>query len=121
MSDELERLVKECNTCIEHRINPKKPFYRPMERIAADLFKSKRDNSWYLIITDYFSRYFKIFKLDSLTDLTVIQKMNNISQLLAFIQFNVLIMVHNLIHTTLNSFARITTLHTILIVHISAN
>lgn len=81
LSAQLEKLIKDCNVCIEHRINPKEPFLkdkipsRPMERAAADLFKSKLDNSWYLIVTDYYSRYFEIYKLESLTDLTIIEKL----------------------------------------------
>lgn len=68
LSKELERLIASCNICIEHRINPKEPFYK-------DLFKNTDENSWYLIITDYYSRFFEIFRLEYLTDVSVIQKL----------------------------------------------
>lgn len=79
LSSQLEKLIKDCNICIEYRSNPKKPRdkipSRPVKRAAADLFKSKQDNSWYLIVIDYYSRYFEIYSLESLTDRMVIEKL----------------------------------------------
>ncbi|KAK9738663.1 RNase H-like domain found in reverse transcriptase [Popillia japonica] len=57
--------------CVEERVNHKEPFYkektpdRPWQKIGIDLFKFK---DWYLIVTDYFSKYFEIFKLRSLNE-----------------------------------------------------
>lgn len=79
LSTQLDKLIKDCNTCIEHRQNPHEPLKqdkipsRPMEKIEADLFKNKTNNSWYVIITDYYSRFFEIYKLNTLTDNEVIQ------------------------------------------------
>lgn len=62
---------------MEKRKNPKEPFVaekfpdRPWQKVAMDLFKS---NKWYLIITDYYSRYFEIFSLKNLTEDSVIKK-----------------------------------------------
>lgn len=58
---QIEDIVTGCRTCIEHRSNRKEPYFeddfpeRPWEKLAADLFKSKRNGKWYLIVTDYFS------------------------------------------------------------------
>lgn len=79
LHSQLEKLITECNICIEHRKNPKEPHYeeefpeRPWQKIGADLFKSKK-GIWYLIVTDYFSRFFEIFELKSLTEETVVRK-----------------------------------------------
>lgn len=78
LNKQIEQLVTDCNICIEHRTIPKEPFHfddfpeRPWEKIAADLFKSKRNCKWYLIVTDYFSRFFEIFELKSSTEDVII-------------------------------------------------
>lgn len=60
----LEDLVKNSPKCIEERINKRETFKseslptRPKEKIGLDLFKW---NKWYLIITNYYSRYFEFF------------------------------------------------------------
>lgn len=74
LNKHIEDIVTNCNECIEHRSNRKEPYYkedfpeRPWEKLAADLFKSKKTGKWYLIVTDYFSRFFEIFELKSMTE-----------------------------------------------------
>lgn len=81
LSTQIENCVCACSQCVEHRINPREPFLkdafpeRPWQKIALDLFKS---NSWYLIVTDYYSRFFEIFKLTSLTETEIINKMREL-------------------------------------------
>lgn len=81
LSSQLDSMIKDCNMCVEHRQNHREPFIReefptrPMEKVAADLFKNKVNKSWYVIITDYYSRFFEIYKLTTLTDNEVINKM----------------------------------------------
>lgn len=76
---QIEKMVNECNVCIERRRSTTQQHFeedfseRPWQKIAADLFKSK-SGRWYLIVTDYFSRYFEVFALTSLTEEVVIQK-----------------------------------------------
>lgn len=79
LSTQLEHLIRNCPNCIEERVNPKEPFIkeqiptRPMEKIAVDFFK--KHQKWYIIITDYFSRYFEISTINSMTEDTTIQKL----------------------------------------------
>src|SRR3978361_946957 len=71
-------MVRNCPQCLENRVNIKEPLLidklpdRPWQKIAVDLFKC---NSWYLIVTDYYSRFFEIFKLQKLTESVVITKL----------------------------------------------
>lgn len=65
--------------CIEQRSNIKEPLItiseafpnRPWQKVGMDLFKL---DVWYLIIVDYYSRYFEIFRLKTLTECEVINK-----------------------------------------------
>lgn len=78
LSQQLDNLIKHCPNCVEERTNIKQPFHRdnlptrPMQKIAIDLFKHK---CWYIIITDYYSRYFEIYKTNALTEEEVISKL----------------------------------------------
>lgn len=78
LSTQLENTIKNCPNCVESRTNIKEPFYRehfptrPMEKVAVDFFKIKE---WYIIITDYYSRYFEIFKVTSMTEDVLISKL----------------------------------------------
>lgn len=82
LSTEIENLVRNCPECVEHRINKKEPFVkepfpeRPWQKVGIDLFKL--DCHWYLIVVDYFSRYFEIFKLSSLTEKVIITKLKDL-------------------------------------------
>nr|CAH7731836.1 unnamed protein product [Callosobruchus chinensis] len=82
LSTEIENLVRNCPQCVEHRINKREPFVkdsfpeRPWQKVAIDLLKL--DGFWYMIVVDYFSRYFEIFKLTSLTSTVVITKLKEL-------------------------------------------
>lgn len=82
LSTQLEILIRNCPNCIEYRKNPKEEFFkesiatRPMEKVALDLYKCR--NSWYLIFTDYYSKYFEIRKLSSMTEEDVIDVVKDI-------------------------------------------
>lgn len=81
LSTQIENLIRNCHTCVESRTNTVEPFIkdafpeRAWQKIALDLFKL---NKWYLIVTDYFSRFFEIFALSSLTETAII---SNLKQL----------------------------------------
>lgn len=81
LSSQIENLIRNCPTCVENRTNAVEPFIRDSfperawQKIALDLFKF---NKWYLIVTDYFSRFFEIFPLSSLTETAII---SNLKQL----------------------------------------
>lgn len=76
VNSEIDLVVKNCPKCIEHRTNPRENHTvedfptRPWEKLGADLFK---EGNWYLIVVDYYSRYFEIFKLNSQTEDDVIR------------------------------------------------
>jgi hypothetical protein len=77
MSSQLKHLVENCPNCIEQRSNIKEPFVReafpgrPWQKVGIDLFKLE---TWYLIIMDYYSRYFEILPLRTLTEQKIITK-----------------------------------------------
>lgn len=81
LSTQIENLVRNCPSCVEYRINPREPFHkedfpdRPWQKIALDLFKH---DSWYLIVTDYYSRFFEIFKLQSMSESVIISKLKEL-------------------------------------------
>ena len=67
LSHELNELVTNCTTCIKERKNPVEPLLpsdlpeRPWQKVGADLFTL--NNSNYLLVVDYHSRYVEIAKL----------------------------------------------------------
>lgn len=79
LSSQIECLVKTCPNCVENRENIRETFIRdetatrPWQKVAVDLFKCLE--KWYVIITDYYSRWFDIFLLSSLTEEAVIVKL----------------------------------------------
>lgn len=81
LSTQLANLIRSCPNCVEERSNTKEPFIkdtppvRPWQIVATDLFKYK---IWYLIVTDYYSRFFEIVPLTRLTELDVIAEMKTI-------------------------------------------
>jgi transposase InsO family protein len=77
MSKQRAEMVSRCTVCLEHRKeNTKEPMipFRvptiPWEVVATDLFSL--DNSDYLLIVDYLSRYFEVIKLPDTKSSTVI-------------------------------------------------
>ena len=77
MNDDISKMVSSCNTCLEHRnSNAKEPMFdaplpsRPWEMVATDLFEWNNDE--YLVITDYYSRYVEVAKLEDQTSKTTI-------------------------------------------------
>lgn len=82
ISTQIENLIRNCPNCIEHKSNPVNTFCkndtpasRPWQVVAADLFFHSK---WYLIVTDYFSRFFEIFELNSLTENVIIEKVKEL-------------------------------------------
>ncbi len=77
LSKELQKLIENCDICAGERINPREPMLptdlptRPWSTVGADLFQ--RDNKQYLVLVDYFSRYFEIVKLTLTTSEAVIE------------------------------------------------
>lgn len=82
LSTQLENLIRNCPQCIENRSNFREPMIkdcfpdRPWQKIALDLFKN--DNTWFLIVTDYYSRFFEIFKLLKMTESVIIEKLKEL-------------------------------------------
>ncbi|KAM7294514.1 uncharacterized protein ISCGN_024020 [Ixodes scapularis] len=82
ISRDVEESVKRCQRCIEKSSNRKMPLLptgfseRPWQRLSLDLFY--HHNKWWLIVTDYFSRYPEVAQLSSLTSETVIRHCKSI-------------------------------------------
>ena len=80
MGKQIEALVESCNICMERRNSvQKEPMIshpipeRPWQVIATDLFMW--NNTDYIVAVDYYSRYFEVEKITSLTSNTVIKKL----------------------------------------------
>ena len=75
LSTQLSHLVTNCPQCVEERINYREEFVkedfptRPWQKISIDLFKHQ---IWYLIVTDYYSRFIEIKKLTSMEEKDII-------------------------------------------------
>ncbi|GBL82434.1 Uncharacterized protein K02A2.6 [Araneus ventricosus] len=82
ISKVIEEKIKSCTACIQESSNHHQPLIptsfpeRPWEVLGLDLFKYK--NSWYLLISDYYSRYPEIARLDRLTSAEVINHCKSI-------------------------------------------
>ncbi|XP_052819930.1 uncharacterized protein K02A2.6-like [Mya arenaria] len=83
ISADITNLVLKCNTCIKHRnSNPKEPLIPleipdyPWQIIGTDLFTWENRN--YLLIVDYYSRYFEVKELPNMKSTTVINRMKGI-------------------------------------------
>ena len=82
LSKQIEDLVAQCVTCAKDRPTPKEPLMsasfpsRPWERIATDLFEL--NGKVYLIVTDYYSRWFEIKELRNETSQVVIQALKEL-------------------------------------------
>ena len=77
LSKQIEDLVAQCVTCANDRPTPKESLMsasfpsRPWERIATDLFEL--NGKVYLIVTDYYSRWFEFRERPNETSQVVIQ------------------------------------------------
>lgn len=82
MGKQIEEAVGVCSTCQERRAaNPKEPLLshaipeRPWQNIATDLFTLNLED--YIIIVDYYSRFFELETLYSCTAEAVIRKLKS--------------------------------------------
>lgn len=79
---DITEMVEKCAKCIEHRTNIKEPFCndtlpsRPWEVIGMDLFQL--GNKKYLVVVDYFSRFFELFQLHSTTEDQIIARLKEL-------------------------------------------
>ena len=80
MSADIEEMILKCNTCLERRYeNPREPLKphsipeQPWQVLASDLF------SWhgqdFVLVVDYYSRYFEVNRLEDTRSNTVILKL----------------------------------------------
>uniref|UniRef100_A0A3Q2ZKC0 Gypsy retrotransposon integrase-like protein 1 n=2 Tax=Kryptolebias marmoratus TaxID=37003 RepID=A0A3Q2ZKC0_KRYMA len=82
LSSELIKLLETCETCCRERTKHKEPLLptefpqRPWVMVGADLFQFK--DKQYLIVVDYFSRFFEVAKLTSTTSEGVIEHCKSI-------------------------------------------
>lgn len=76
VSKAMEAFVKTCPTCMKNTPPPVQPLMQstlpgyPWERVAADLFQL--NDSKFLVVVDYYSRYMEIQKLTSTSSASVI-------------------------------------------------
>lgn len=67
LSSQINELVKNCTICIKERAHPVEPLMpselpeRPWQKVGADLFTL--NNSKYILLVDYYSRFVEIAKL----------------------------------------------------------
>lgn len=77
LSSQLQKMVEKCEVCARERVNSKETLLptefpdRPWSKVGIDLFQF--NDRQYLIVVDYFSRFFEIAKLTSTTLETVIE------------------------------------------------
>ena len=83
ISSQITTLVQNCQSCSEYRNLPAEPFLptplsqRPWQMIASDLFTLQNTN--YLLIVDYYSRYVQLITLrNSTSSFAVIEAINDI-------------------------------------------
>ncbi|GBN15050.1 Uncharacterized protein K02A2.6 [Araneus ventricosus] len=82
ISKVIEEKIKNWTACIQESSNRHQPLIptsfpeKPWEVLGLDLFKYK--NSWYLLISDSYSRYPEIARLDRLTSAEVINHCKSI-------------------------------------------
>lgn len=79
---DIERLVKNCHNCLKQSTNRKMPLQqtkfpdRPWQRIAMDLFFL--GGKWWVVVTNYFSRYPELVPLKNFTSSAVINHCKSI-------------------------------------------
>nr|XP_014350933.1 PREDICTED: uncharacterized protein K02A2.6-like [Latimeria chalumnae] len=91
LSVHIQQIVESCETCQKHSTPQKKPLrptpvsQRPWQRIRIDLFLWEQ--STYLLIVDYFSRYIEVAKMSIMSADVVIQTLKNIFRRHGILQF----------------------------------
>lgn len=79
---DIQQMVKNCHSCLKQSTNRKMPLQqtkfpdRPWQRIAMDLFFL--GGKWWLVVTDYFSRYPELVPLNNLSSSAVINHCKSI-------------------------------------------
>ena len=83
MNSQIEDIVSNCPACTEHQSsNPKEQMIahelpeRLWQNVAADLFML--ENEQYLIVVDYYSRYFELERMSTTTSSAIINKLKAI-------------------------------------------
>lgn len=83
MSKQIEDIVQRCDICKHYqKSNAKEPMVkadlptRPWEKVATDLFEYK--NKSYLLVVDYYSKFFEVCLLNNIRSETVITHMKSI-------------------------------------------
>nr|XP_055074185.1 uncharacterized protein K02A2.6-like [Misgurnus anguillicaudatus] len=82
LSKELTKMIENCDTCARERTNLREPMLptdfpsRPWSTVGADLFQ--KDGKVYLVVVDYFSRFFEVAKLTSTTSEAVVEHFKSI-------------------------------------------
>ena len=83
MTNDITELVSKCSVCITYRnSNPKEPLQPyptpdyPWQTVATDLFTW--DDKDFIVVTDYYSRYFEVTQLRGTTSAHVIHKLKGI-------------------------------------------
>ena len=101
ISTNITNLVSNCDICLKHRYSNNKEPLQPhpipdylWQVVATDLFEW--DNKNFLIVSDYYSRFFKVVQLRDTKSKTVIQKLKSMFARLVFPRRSYLIMVHNI-------------------------
>ena len=83
INKDIESVVKKCSVCAEYRCNNQKepmllseiPKY-PWQIVATDMFFWNGDD--YLLVVDYYSRFWEIFKVSSTKSSAIITKMKTL-------------------------------------------
>lgn len=74
--------MRNCSVCVKNRPDQSEPLRqtkfpdRPWKMLGTDLFHLKKDN--YLLVVDYFSRYFEISKLKNTTSQSIVNHLKSI-------------------------------------------
>ena len=83
MCKQIEQLVRQCDKCQERRMaNTKEPMVphdipsRPWQILSSDVFTWEGND--YIVLTDYYSRYFEVQKLSNTSSAVIIECLKNI-------------------------------------------
>ena len=91
MNSQIEDIVSNCSACTEYqRSNPKEPMIahelpkRPWQHVATDLFMLEDEQ--YLIVVEYYSRYFELERMSTVTSRAVPLTLNQMGWLKSLIR-----------------------------------